>query len=205
MKTISLMFIITFFASLMFSQESRLDSVLGIKWGASNKEVMKIMLKRKNVKYLKYQSQFNNLVFSGGTYAGQDVYNWQFLIEPKLGFFALTVRFFVSVDNAVGKYRELKDIITKKYFPPSSSIEKLESPYSDDASYESQAISAGKATFSSRWTFQDTEKDVNFIILEINLAKKILGVYRTVNVNYYNGFIFNKVNSQFEEDKLKDF
>jgi len=73
--------------------------------------------------------------------------------------------------KAIGTYEDMKEMLTKKYGQPRSSLKHFMNPYYEGDGYEEQAIRLGKGSFSSLWG----KAGVGGMVLEIteNLTVEI--------------------------------
>ena len=186
------------FYSITVSQETNLDSFLGIKWGANSSTIKKIMQGKQGVTIDKKNSNMSMLIYDGGSFGGEDVYFWQFPIENDIGFYAVTVNYKTQEFNVIRLYRKIRESISLKYGDPGENYENFTTPYHDGDGYETQAIQMGKGSFICSWKL-NTELDYpNKIMLSIN--ENLL-----IQLTYYNGALFNTAIERAKKKNASEF
>jgi hypothetical protein len=116
------------------------------KWGSTRPEVRKRIEAAGFV--FQTEDKDGDLLF-GGAVLGVDTDVLCFFANDQL--VKVHVRLKTADSKAVSTYRDMVEVLTKKFGRPQIKLEDFRSPYYKGDGFEEQAIRSGKATFASGW------------------------------------------------------
>ena len=118
-----------------------------IPWGANRAAVTEAM-RQTGLKFSKVDED-GDLLFQGNL-NGYDARVWA-LMTPTDQLSKTGVTLITEDSKARGVYRDMKDVLTKKYGAPTNCEEHFSDPYHEGDGYEEQAIKLGKGFFMCLW------------------------------------------------------
>ena len=148
------------------AQETRLNGMLNITFGASKAEAQQSILLHQGMTFDPIHSDADNLVYDGGTFAGQAVGFWVLgFVDDQMHTSKAIVQ--PPKDQLLATYNELLAAFTETYGEPTMQAAYFDDPYELGDGLETYAISFGKGHFAALWKFSDGDNE-NAISLSID-------------------------------------
>jgi hypothetical protein len=157
-KTLILVWSVVLAVGGFAQQKDKLPGFLGIPWESSIDKAASLM---KDHKELSFGRLFNDSLVYHGTFEARAAQ--VILVFYKERFCSGMVQFISTTGRAVDLYKNLVTETSKTYGRPTTEIENVSDNDTINETTFEQAIRANKATFFSRWDFQDG----NFIIVTV--------------------------------------
>ncbi len=148
------------------AQEVHLSGFLDISFGSTRAEAQDAMLRHEGVMLDPIDSDENNLIFDGGTFAGLAAGFWVLGFVDDQMHTAKTI-LQPSEDHLLATYEKLLALFRATYGEPARQAAFFDDPYEKGDGFESYAISFGKGHFAALWTFSDG-KNENAISISID-------------------------------------
>ena len=140
------------------AQETHLSGMLDIAFGASKTEAHQSILLKGDMTFDPRHSDADNLVYDGGSFAGQNVGFWVFgFVDDQMHTSKAIVQ--PARENLLAAYHELLAAFTDAYGEPTRQVARFDDPYELGDGFETYAISFGKGHFGALWKFSDGDNE----------------------------------------------
>ena len=148
------------------AQETSLSGILDIAFGSTKAEAQTTILLKGDMTLDPIHSDADNLVYDGGTLAGQDVGFWVLgFVDNQMHTGKAIVQ--PSQEHLLDAYHELLAVLTATYGEPTMQAAHFDDPYEMGDGFETYAISFGKGHFAALWKFSDGDNE-NALSISIN-------------------------------------
>ena len=140
------------------AQETSLSGIPHIAFGSTRAEAQTSILLQGGMTFDPIHSDGNNLVYDGGTLAGQNVGFWV------LGFVDNQMHTGKAIiqpgkENLLETFNQLLAALTAIYGEPAMQTAHFDDPYELGDGFETYAISFGKGHFAALWKFSDGDNE----------------------------------------------
>ena len=153
-------------ATTGLAQETSLSGILDIAFGSTKAEAQTTILLKGDMTFDPIHSDGDNLVYDGGTLAGQDVGFWVLgFVDNQMHTGKAIIQ--PSQEHLLDAYDELLAVLTATYGEPTRQAAYFDDPYEMGDGFETYAISFGKGHFAALWKFSDGDNE-NALSISIN-------------------------------------
>ena len=145
-------------ATTGLAQETGLSGILDIAFGSTKAEAQTSILLKGGMTFDPIHSDGDNLVYDGGTLAGQDVGFWVLgFVDNQMHTGKAIVQ--PSREHLLDTYHDLLAALIATYGEPIMQAAYFDDPYEMGDGFETYAISFGKGHFAALWKFSDGDNE----------------------------------------------
>lgn len=155
----------------------KINGFLNISFGENKQNVIEKIKEKNGILDLENVNE-DSLIFDNLKFAGRDTTFVAFhFVQDK--FCRAMVFLKANLESqTVTLYKHIKEEINERYYQTADDFENYEYPYEKNDGHIETAISLGKATFSSYWTFKNN-KENDYISVKIDENFHIIIVYES--------------------------